>query len=259
MKIAAGIEYDGSGFRGWQSQPAARNVQDCVERAFSRVADHPVGVVCAGRTDAGVHALGQVIHFETGAERDSRAWMLGANANLPADIVVRWAQPVTDDFHARFAARSRAYRYIILNRDTRFAVLRRHVTWQRRPLDEESMQKAAALLHGEHDFTSFRAAACQARSPVRTVQELAVSREGEFIHIDIRANAFLHHMVRNIAGVLAVIGGGERRPQWAQNLLAARDRTKGGVTAPANGLYLVDVEYDARFGLPRDILRPRFS
>lgn len=250
MKIALGVEYDGSGYCGWQVQDGAPTVQARVEQALSRVADHPVRVVCAGRTDTGVHAVGQVAHFESDAPRTPRAWVFGGNANLPEDISITWAQPVPDDFHARFSATARRYRYLIFNRPVRPACLRRRVSWDYRPLDEARMSAAAVSLVGEHDFSSYRALACQAKSPVRTVHRLDIARTGEVISIDIAANAFLHHMVRNIAGVLMAIGAGEREPAWAREVLELRDRTRGGVTAPPHGLYLAGVEYPERFAVP---------
>jgi len=250
-RIALGLEYDGTAFRGWQRQQAGvRTVQQALERILSRVADHPVQVHCAGRTDAGVHAGAQVVHFDTTAERRERSWVLGANANLPKDISVNWARPVSDDFHARFSARARRYRYRIINRPVRSALHRLHATWHHWPLDEARMQEAARCLLGEHDFTSFRAVGCQARSPVREITELSVRREGELVSLEIQANAFLHHMVRNIAGVLMAIGNGEQPVDWAARVLAQRDRSQGGVTAPAQGLCLTGVAYPAEFGLP---------
>lgn len=259
MRIAVGLEYDGAEFRGWQWQPGARTVQGSVQAALSRVADHAVSVVCAGRTDARVHALGQVAHFDTHADRSARSWVLGANVNLPPDVTVNWARPVGSDFHARFGAISRRYRYVIFNRWVRPAVLRAKVAWQRKLLDEGSMQQAAAHLLGEHDFTSFRALACQAKTPVRRVHELRVSRQTDFIYIDIHANAFLYHMVRNIAGALMTIGAGERPPRWTADLLAARDRARAGVTAPPDGLYLAHVAYPPHFGLPDEFALPRYG
>ncbi len=250
IKIAAGVEYDGSGFCGWQSQRDVRTVQGAVENALSKVANHAVKVVCAGRTDTGVHASSQVIHFETKARRNMHSWVLGTSANLPKDVCLLWAQPVPDHFHARFSALSRRYRYVILNRLVRPAVLRSRVTWQHKRLNESLMQAASRLLRGEHDFSTFRALACQAKSPIRTIYELDVSRCANYLYIDIHANGFLHHMVRNIVGVLMVIGSGERPVKWVTELLALRDRTKGGVTAPPGGLYLVGVEYEADFDLP---------
>lgn len=259
MRIALGIEYDGTRYAGWQYQHHAPSVQQVVERAVSKVADEPVRVVCAGRTDTGVHALGQVVHFDTGAERTARSWVLGCNSNLPQDVGVRWARPVGDEFHARFGAVARRYRYLILNRPTRPALLHHRVCWHRLPLDESRMAAAAWPLVGEHDFSSFRALACQAKHPVRTIHELQVQRHGECVVIDVAANAFLHHMVRNIAGVLIAIGQGERPPEWTGQLLEARDRSVGGVTAPPEGLYLVSVQYPARFGLPAPPQPPLYS
>jgi len=250
MRIAIGVEYDGSRFCGWQAQTATRTVQEAVEQALSKVADHPVRVVCAGRTDTGVHATGQVVHFDSDAPRTMRSWVLGANSNLPPDVSLLWAVETAPDFHARFSATARSYRYVILNRFTRPALLRDRVCWYHGPLDVAPMQAAARHLIGEHDFTSFRAVACQAKHPVRTVERLEVRRDGDFIHIEVTANAFLHHMVRNIAGVLLAIGAGERPAEWAEELLRVRDRTVGGVTAPPGGLYLVAVRYPERFGLP---------
>jgi len=253
MRIAMGIEYDGSDFHGWQVQESGlRTVQEVLEQAVSRVADHPLIVHCAGRTDAGVHALGQVIHFETGACRPMRAWVLGCNVSLPPDVSVGWARPVEDDFHARFSATGRHYRYDILNRPTRSALQRSRALWSHRPLDEGRMQEAALDLVGTHDFSSYRALGCQAHSPVRTLHYLEVRRQGERIAIELGANAFLHHMVRNIVGVLMAIGRGERPPTWAREILELRDRTRGGVTAPPQGLYLSQVDYPAHFGLPQD-------
>nr|VFJ50780.1 MAG: tRNA pseudouridine38-40 synthase [Candidatus Kentron sp. DK] len=251
MRIALGIEYDGSGFSGWETQKNARTVQSLVEAALSRVANAPVLTVCAGRTDAGVHASAQVVHFETGAIRQERAWVYGANTNLPREISVLWANIVPDNFHARFSARSRHYRYHILNRPVRSALYAKQITWECRPLSVDRMRAGAGYLLGEHDFSTFRAAACQAASPIRTIHALEITRHGERIRIDVVANAFLHHMVRNIAGVLMAIGTGKREPEWAGRILAARDRTRGAVTAPAEGLYLAGVEYPEQFRIPR--------
>jgi tRNA pseudouridine38-40 synthase len=259
MRIAAGVEYDGAGYCGWQIQKDVPTVQESVQRALSKVADQPVHVACAGRTDTGVHAVGQVIHFETTVSRSQRSWVLGANANLPADICLLWTRPVPGVFHARFSARSRRYRYVLLNRWVRPATLKGKVTWEPRPLDEARMRAAAAALRGEHDFSSFRALACQAKSPIRTIYELSVTRERDLVYIDVHANAFLHHMVRNIAGVLLAIGAGERAVSWVEELLALRDRARGGVTAPAHGLYLVGVRYESDYGLTEPSVWPRFG
>ena len=250
VRVAMGVEYDGTEFCGWQIQSGVRTVQQSLETAVSRVADHPVHVVCAGRTDTGVHGLGQVVHFDTEAQRNERAWVLGSNANLPGDIAVRWATPVGDDFHARFGAQRRHYRYLILNRGTRPAVGRNRFCWIHRPLDVERMKTAAGYLLGEHDFSSYRAVACQAKSPVRTVHRLDIGRDSDLIAVDVVANAFLHHMVRNMVGVLITIGSGDQEPQWAEEVLHYRDRTLGGVTAPPQGLYFVAVEYAPDYDLP---------
>ena len=251
MRVAMGVEYDGAEFHGWQVQRGAvRTVQACLEQAVSRVADQPVAVHCAGRTDAGVHALGQVIHFDTQARRSMRSWVLGCNVNLPPDVSVNWATEVDAGFHARFSAVARHYRYEILNRATRSGLDRARVVWTHRPLDAKRMQEAANDLIGTHDFSSFRALGCQAKSPVRTVLYIDVRQRGERVAIEIGANAFLHHMVRNLAGVLLAIGRGDRPPGWAREILELRDRTRGGVTAPPQGLYLTRVDYPRVFGLP---------
>lgn len=250
MRIALGVEYDGSAFCGWQSQPGVRTVQAGVEQALSQVANHAVRVITAGRTDTGVHAAGQVIHFDTTAVRSMHSWVFGANSHLPKDIGMIWAQQVSDDFHARFSATARHYRYVIMNRPVRPAMLASHVSWCYRPLDVGQMTAAASYLVGEHDFSSYRALSCQAKNPVRTVRRLDLVRHGELVVIDIVANAFLQHMVRNIAGVLMMIGAGECEPDWARRVLQARDRTLGGVTAPAQGLTLLGVEYPQQFALP---------
>ena len=251
MRIALGIEYDGSQFCGWQVQDHSPSVQAEVEAAVSKVADQPIRVKCAGRTDTGVHAVEQVVHFDTHAERHMRSWVHGANANLPDAVSVLWAHPVNEEFHARFSAQRRRYRYVILNRPVRPTFLAHRVAWEFRPLDVDRMQVAAVHLRGEHDFSSYRAQACQAKSPIRTLSRLDVTRDGEFVFLDLEANGFLHHMVRNIAGVLMTIGAGERQTDWTADVLAHRDRSLGGVTAPACGLYLMGVGYPAEFQLPQ--------
>ncbi len=252
MRIALGVEYDGANFNGWQIQAQGRTVQGCVEQALAQVANHQVRVFCAGRTDTGVHATGQVVHFDSDAERSERGWVRGANANLPDDVAIIWAKPVSDAFHARFSAQRRRYRYVIYSRPVRPTFLARRVTWEYRSLDIERMQAAANHLLGEHDFSSYRAYGCQAKSPVRTVHELQLSRsdDGAFIMLDIEANAFLHHMVRNVVGVLAAIGAGEQPVDWSREVLQHCDRKLGGVTAPPHGLYLVGVEYPEEFAIP---------
>lgn len=259
MRIVLGVEYDGSGFCGWQRQRTGRTVQGCLEAALSRVADQQVAAVCAGRTDTGVHATGQVVHIDTDAVRDRKAWVRGTNANLPPDIRVQWAREGTDEFHARFAARRRYYRYVILNHPCASAPLRDRVCWEYAELDAQAMQQGAAQLLGEHDFSSFRAVACQAKHPVRTIYSLDVVRCGRFVYIDVAANAFLHHMVRCIAGVLISVGRGVAAPEWVGRVLEARDRTAGGVTAPAAGLYLVTVTYPERYDLPSSGWLPEYG
>ena len=249
-RIAVGIEYDGCGFAGWQSQQSLRTVQQVIEGALGAVAAQPVSVVAAGRTDAGVHARAQVAHFDTEAERSPRSWILGANTALPPDVSVAWAQAVPAHFHARYCAEARTYRYLILNRTARSALNAQRVTWVTRALDAQAMGAAAAQLLGEHDFSAFRSAECQAKSPVRRLTRLDVARRGDWIVIEAVANAFLHHMVRNIAGLLIAVGKGDEPPAWARTVLEGRDRTRGAATAPAAGLYLWEIRYPAAFGLP---------
>lgn len=251
MRFAAIIEYDGSGFRGWQLQNGERSVQACVELALSEIANDPVRVTVAGRTDAGVHACAQVLHFDSGATRSDYEWLRGANSKLPRDVALRWVARVNGEFHARFSATGRRYRYIILNRSVRPTYLAGRVSWEYRALDVAPMHEAARCLVGTRDFSSFRSVHCQAKDPVREVRRLDVWREGEFIFIEVEANAFLHHMVRNMAGVLVSVGAGEQPPEWVGAVLSARDRTAGGVTAPADGLYLIGVDYPPRFEIPR--------
>ncbi len=252
MRIALGLEYDGSAFSGWQSQAHAPGVQASVEAALSQVANHAIAVIAAGRTDAGVHAAMQVVHFDTESTRTERGWVLGANTYLPSQVSALWARVVPEAFHARYSAFARRYRYLILNRMSRPALAAHRVSWVRDPLDAARMHEAAQLLIGEHDFSSFRAAECQARTPMRRMHEITVERHGEVLVLTVLANAFLHHMVRNIAGVLIAIGTGERPVEWAQEVLEARDRTKGGITAPAAGLYLAGVQYSRSLGLPSE-------
>lgn len=255
-RIALGLEYDGSGFAGWQSQDHARGVQSVVEEGLSVVANHPVEVIAAGRTDAGVHAAMQVVHFDTPSERTERAWMLGAAANMPKQVSVLWSREVPEGFHARYSALARRYRYVILNRTPRPALTNDRVSWVRDPLDEKRMHAAAQVLVGEHDFSSFRASQCQSRTPMRNLHEIAVTRRGELVILTVCANAFLHHMVRNIAGVLIAIGTGERPLDWTAQVLAYRDRKLGGVTAAPGGLYLADIRYASALKLPSE---PDFS
>jgi tRNA pseudouridine38-40 synthase len=249
-RIAVGIEYDGTAYAGWQIQQSARSVQQVVEGALSGIANEPVSVVCAGRTDAGVHARWQVAHFDTQAQRSARGWTLGANSELPRDVSIAWCRPVPLHFHARYSAEARTYRYVILNRSTRSALAERRAATIHRLLDHERMSTAALTLCGEHDFSAFRSSECQAHSPVRRLEQLAVVRRGDWVIIDATANAFLHHMVRNIAGVLIAVGRGDAPPSWAREVLEGRDRRLGAATAPAEGLYFWAVRYSAAFGLP---------
>lgn len=247
---AAGVEYLGANYSGWQALPDNTSVQATLEAALSKVADHPVKVIAAGRTDAGVHGLGQVVHFDVSQTRATPAWSLGTNAHLPKDISVTWAQPVSDDFHARYSATARRYRYVILNRRTRSALWGSRTAHAVSTLDAALMHQAGQVLLGENDFSSFRAAQCQSRTAMRNVQALSVQRAGDFVWMDIQANAFLHHMVRNIIGTLMQVGTGKHPPEWLIDVLAARDRRAAGYTAPAEGLVFLGPIYPERFGLP---------
>jgi len=245
MRIALGVEYDGSLFNGWQRQDDihVRTVQAALEQALSQVADTAIETTCAGRTDARVHASGQVVHIETQVQRTMRSWVFGGNTNLPDDVCLRWACPMPDDFHARFSAKQRHYRYIINNQTTRSALWAKRATWFFRPLDVDKMQAAANHLLGEHDFSAYRAKGCQAKSPIRTITNIKISRVADQVFIEISANAFLQHMVRNIAGVLMTIGCGQAAPDWSLAILKSQNRAEGGVTAPPYGLYLTQVDY----------------
>lgn len=247
IRVALGIEYNGSHFNGWQSQIGVRTVQGVLEKALSKVADQPISVICAGRTDSGVHGLEQVVHFDTTANRLPRSWIFGTNCYLPDDVNVLWATPIDLSFHARFSAIQRHYRYIILNRPVRSSLYAKRMTWFYEPLEITRMQEAAQFLMGEHDFSSFRAQACQAKSPIRTITRLVVSKYEKQLWIEVSANAFLQHMVRNIAGVLMTIGTGKESPIWAKQVLESRNRTKGGITAPPDGLYLQTIDYPENF------------
>lgn len=258
MRIALIIEYDGSQYHGWQLQPKLRTVQGVLEKALTQVADHPVSVTYSGRTDTGVHATHQVVHFTPEKARNIRAWVHGTNALLPKDVCVKWGQEIADDFHARYSAVSRRYRYVIYNASIRPALLQGNVTWQYQRLNHVAMQEAAQTLLGKQDFTSFRAAECGANSPVREVQAIEVSRRGDLVVLDITANAFLHHMVRNIAGVLMAVGSGRQKVPWVKEVLLAKDRRKGAETAPPYGLYLVDVTYPKNFKLASLSIGPWF-
>jgi tRNA pseudouridine38-40 synthase len=250
MRIALGIEYDGTAYNGWQRQRVGLGVQERLEDALAIVADEAIEVICAGRTDAGVHAAGQVAHFDTSSERSGRSWVLGANTNLPDDINVTWAQQVDEEFHARFAATGRVYQYLILNRLQRSALYRHRAWWVHEPLDVARMQVAAAALVGEHDFSAFRAAGCQASHATREITRLTLERRGDLILLEVGANAFLQHMVRNLTGTLVAIGRGDQPPEWAADVLAGRNRTAAGMAAPPHGLTLVAVDYPPEFGLP---------
>jgi len=259
MKYAACIEYDGTAYYGWQRLSHGPSVQAEVEKSLSIVANHDIDLTCAGRTDSGVHGIGQIVHFESDAKRDQKAWKMGCNTNLPNDISMRWIQPVNDEFHARFSAKSRYYRYIILNQMTRPAIIYNKVCWFKESLNADLMHQAAQLLLGEHDFSSFRAAGCQAKHAMRELQSISVSRDGQYIYVDIIANAFLHHMVRNIVGSLFEVGRQVRAVDWFSELLVVKDRNQAGITAPACGLYFVNVEYPKEFDLPAVSKPPMFG
>lgn len=257
-RIAMCVEYKGTAFHGWQVQKSGvATVQAALEAAASKVADEPVSTIVAGRTDAGVHATNQIVHFDTRSERTDYGWKMGINGQLPDDISIKWVQPVNEHFHARFSAKERAYRFVIHNSWVKSALFHDITTWEQYELDVEKMQQAANLLLGTHDFSSFRAAECQAHSPVRTLRELTVARFGEFVVLQARADGFLHHMVRNLVGVLLPIGKGRKPVDWAQQVLNYRDRRKGGVTAKGNGLYFVRAQYEVG-DLPVEAAGPGF-
>jgi tRNA pseudouridine38-40 synthase len=258
MRVALVVEYDGSQFHGWQSQAGLRTVQQALEHALTQVADHEVSVVCAGRTDTGVHATNQIVHFDSQKIRTIRAWIHGANSFLPKDVCIRSGKEMSEDFHARYSATARRYRYIIYNNPIRPALMRGNVTWQYRQLDHRLMHEAAQSLLGEQDFTSFRSVECQSKTPMRNLLDIQVIRKAELIILDIKANAFLHHMVRNIAGVLIAVGSSRRPVPWVKEVLLAKDRKLGAETAPPYGLYLVDVTYPNEFGLHNKTLGPIF-
>lgn len=259
-RVALAFEYDGQAFHGWQFQKSGvRTVEAELGRAVARVADHPVELVCAGRTDAGVHASYQIAHFETTSVRNLRSWVMGINTALPSDIAVHWAGPGKADFHARFSAVYRRYRYIICNTAVRPGIQQGQVSWIYRPLDAGLMHQAAQSLKGEHDFSAFRAAGCQSRSPIRFLESISVARKGQYVVLDVQANAFLHHMVRNIAGALIAVGSGDKRVNWIHEILQSGDRRLAGVTAPPHGLYLVDVGYPGDFGIPAAECGPAFA
>ena len=251
MRIALGVEYDGHPFCGWQSQAEGSTVQDALQYALSQVAGEQISVIAAGRTDTGVHALEQVVHFDTGAERPLTAWVRGANALLPGSIAVLWAHPVPDEFHARFSAHGRSYRYLLINRAVRPAIHAGKMGWYHAPLDITAMQDASRHLLGKHDFSAFRAAQCQAKSPVKQLHQLDISRHGEMLVFDLSADAFLHHMVRNIIGCLVYVGKGKHPPSWLSEVLAGRERSLAAPTFAPDGLYLTRVRYEAKWGLPQ--------
>lgn len=257
MRIALGLEYDGASFCGWQTQPGGCGVQDHLQRALAQFAAHPIEVTAAGRTDAGVHATAQVVHFDAAVERESNAWVRGTNTYLPASARVLWAQPVNDDFHARYSARSRTYVYLLLDEPVAPAILHGKVGWFHRPLDDSAMREAARALVGEQDFSAFRDAQCQAKSPVRDLREVQIAREGPLIRFTFRANAYLHHMIRNLVGSLVYVGAGRQESAWIAELLASRDRRLAAPTFAADGLYLAGVEYDPAFELPAFRSPPR--
>ncbi len=255
-RLAMGVEYDGSRFCGFQRLKHAASVQQAIEDALAKVAGAPVRIHASGRTDSGVHATRQVIHFDPPVQRTEKAWIFGANTNLPRDVAVRWVKPVSDDFHSRLGALGRRYRYIFLNQISRPVLERANVTWCRDPLDADAMHRAAQALVGEHDFSSFRAAGCQSKTPWRQMHFVEVKRHGPLVVIDIQGNAFLHHMIRNIAGALASVGRGVQDEGHIERLLAMKNRQKGYFTAPACGLHFVDSIYDERFELPKEPLGP---
>ncbi|BDX07418.1 tRNA pseudouridine(38-40) synthase TruA [Planctobacterium marinum] len=257
-RVALGIEYNGAAYFGWQRQRNVDSIQQHLEQALSHIAQHKIDVVCAGRTDAGVHASNQVVHFDTHVDRPDKAWSMGGNANLPDTVAIKWAKQVPDEFHARFSATARRYRYIIHNVRLRSGIFYGGVTHHYHPLDAERMHAAAQSLVGEQDFSAFRASLCQSRTPFRNVHHIDVIRQGDYVIIDIKANAFVHHMVRNIAGSLMKVGSGEESVEWIAELLANKDRTQAAATAKPNGLYLVAVDYPQEWGIPHMPLGPLF-
>ena len=254
MRMALGVEYDGSPFSGWQSQPDVPNVQDALQAALSSIASEPIAIIAAGRTDTGVHALEQVVHFDSGVERPLSAWVRGANALLPNSIAVLWAHAVPDEFHARFSAQARSYQYVLINRPVRSAVHHGKVGWFHTLLDVEDMREAAQYLLGEHDFSAFRSSECQAKTPVKNLAQLDIQKQGDTLIFDLTADAFLHHMVRNIVGCLVYVGKGKHLPQWTKEILENRNRNMAAPTFAPDGLYLRRIQYEAKWGLPQLIL-----
>ena len=253
MRVALGVSYNGQPYRGWQSQPFGNTVQDKLEAALGRFADCRIGTLCAGRTDAGVHALQQVVHFDTNVTRSEYSWVRGTNANLPKDIAVQWAVITTPEFHCRASALSRRYAYVLLESPIRPSIEGGRVGWTFQKLDGEAMRAAAHMLLGEHDFTSFRAAECQAISPIKTLMDIQIHQRGAYWRLEFEANAFLHHMIRNIMGCLVTIGQGKRPPQWMAEVLAARDRRAAAPTFSPDGLYFLGPRYDAKWGMPEHV------
>jgi len=250
MRLALGVEYCGTAFHGWQSQPSGHTVQDALQGALGRIAGGAVGVICAGRTDTGVHATHQVVHFDTEVDRPLTAWVRGVNSHLPEGVAVRWAQPVDDEFHARFSARGRRYRYLLLNRPQRPGLWQGRVGWFHLPLDVAAMQTAAVHLLGEHDFSAFRAADCQAKTPIKTLWRADIRQRGNLLVFDFEASAFLHHMVRNLVGTLVYIGKGAQGSDWVADLLTQRDRKLAAPTFSPHGLYFRGPIYEPHWGLP---------
>ncbi|WP_051206249.1 tRNA pseudouridine(38-40) synthase TruA [Oceanospirillum maris] len=258
-RYAMCVEYNGADYHGWQTQESGvRSVQETLEKALSKVANEPIRVLCSGRTDTGVHASSQIVHFDSSAARSSKSWVYGCNTYLPDDVVVRWAVPVDSEFHARYSATSRRYRYVMYNHRVRPALMSDQMTWINRPLNAEKMHCAVQHLLGENDFTSFRAAGCQSNTPWRNIMSANVFRRGAFVVLEIQANAFLHHMIRNIVGALLPVGMEDKPVEWLAELLALKNRCKAGVTAPPNGLYFVEAEYPEHFNLPSLELGPHF-
>ncbi len=253
QRLALGVAYRGGAYHGWQSQPDGRTVQNLLEKALHRFAAQPVRTLCAGRTDTGVHALNQVVHFDTALRRDTHSWVRGVNTYLPGDIALQWCRSVSPDFHARFSARRRRYVYVLLQSGVRPALEQGLVGWAFRPLDGEAMRAGAQRLVGEHDFSAFRAAACQALSPLKTLHRLQISQRGAYWAFDFEGNAFLHHMVRNIMGCLLAVGSGQREPAWISEVLQSRSRDVAAPTFPADGLYFLGPTYDTVYGLPTEV------
>jgi len=257
MRIALGVEYDGSQFFGWQSQADGNTVQDALQAALSCIAGETINIAAAGRTDSGVHALEQVVHFDTEVERPLSAWVRGVNALLPKTIAVLWAHVVAEAFHARFSAQARSYQYLLINRPSRSAVHHGKIGWFHAPLDVEKMCEAAQYLLGEHDFSAFRASECQAKSPIKKLTQLEICKQGERLVFDLSAGAFLHHMVRNIVGCLVYVGKGKYPPLWLKEVLEGRDRKLAAPTFAPDGLYLCHISYDAKWGLPTSGFRDK--